>query len=263
MELPIYQIDAFTGDGYAGNPAAVVPITDWPEDELLQHIAQENNLSETAFVAPEGRYWRLRWFTPVTEVELCGHATLATAFVLWHYLGVTASRVHFLTHSGQLTAKRKDDLIQVQLPEAPTTSARPELVQAVWQALRTRGETVLEANFPLAVLASAEQLRQVTPDMDAIRRLDSPGLIVTAPGDQEEVDFASRFFAPALGIPEDPVSGTAHCALVPYWAARIGRPELHALQLSPRGGELFCTQESGQVVLAGRAQTYLEGRIFV
>jgi len=263
MELPLYQIDAFIGDGYAGNPAAVVPLESWPDDAVLQYIAEENNLSETAFVAREGRYWRLRWFTPVTEVALCGHATLATAYTLWQHLGIGGNRVHFITHSGQLTACRNGERIEIELPEASPVPAPPELAEAVWRALGMRGETVLSANFPLAVLESAEQLRRLDPDMNALRRLDAPGLIVTAPGDREGVDFVSRFFAPTVGIPEDPVTGAAHCALVPYWTDRTGRPELHALQLSKRGGELFCSQESGEVVLAGRARTYLEGRIFV
>lgn len=259
MKLPLYQIDAFTGEGLAGNPAAVVPLTQWPEIGQMQFIAEENNLSETAFLARDGEHWRLRWFTPEVEVPLCGHATLASAYVLWHHRGVTAPELHFITHSGQLTARRNGEKVAIELPESPAQPAVAEVAEAVWDALGQRGREVLRANYLLAVLEDEEAVRRAYPDLDKVRRLPSPGLVVTAPGSRS--DFVSRFFAPALGVPEDPATGSAHCALTPYWAERLGRPELHALQLSRRGGELFCTLESGRVVLAGRARTFLTGQI--
>jgi PhzF family phenazine biosynthesis protein len=262
MQLPLYQIDAFIGTGCRGNPAAVVPLDDWLEDDALQFIAEENGLSETAFIRREGEHWGLRWFSPTTEVQLCGHATLASAYVLWKHLGEPGKELHFRTRSGQLTARRAGDQVAIELPEAPAVPVTDSTTSAVWQALGRHGRVVLKGDFLLAVLEDADAVRALAPDFLAVRELPLPGLIATAPG-SESVDFVSRVFAPALGIPEDPVTGSAHCTLVPYWAERLGRPNLHALQVSSRGGELFCTLESGRVVLAGRAKTYLEGRIYV
>jgi PhzF family phenazine biosynthesis protein len=261
MKLPIYHINAFTGEGLSGNPAAVVPLEAWPDVALMQSIAEQNNLSETAFVAPEAGQWRLRWFTPQVEVPLCGHATLAAAYVLWEHQGVAGDELHFLTQSGQLTARREEDRVAVELPESPLSAVVDEVAEAVWGALRWRGEAVLRANYLMAVLESAGAVEALEPDMDALRRLPAAGVIATAAG--TETDFVSRFFAPALGVPEDPVTGSAHCALVPYWAERLGRPELRARQLSRRGGELFCVLEAGRVIVGGRARTYLAGQIEV
>lgn len=260
MKLPIYHVNAFTGEGLGGNPAAVVPLDQaWPDIALMQAIAEQNNLSETAFVAPEAEQWRLRWFTPQVEVPLCGHATLAAAYVLWEHRGVVGDELHFLTQSGQLTARRQQDRVAVELPESPLSGVEDAVAEAVWGALRWHGERVLRANFLLAVFESAGEVQALEPDMDALRRLPAAGVIATAPGGG--VDFVSRLFAPALGVPEDPVTGSAHCALVPYWAERLGRPDLRARQLSRRGGELFCSLESGRVIVGGRARTYLVGEI--
>jgi PhzF family phenazine biosynthesis protein len=261
MQLPLYQVDAFIGTGCRGNPAAVVPVEEWPDVGILQFIAEENNLSETAFMCREGGCYGLRWFTPTTEVPLCGHATLASAYVLWKHLDEEGKELHFRTRSGQLTARRAGGQVAIELPEEPAVPVMDATTEAVWSALGGRGQTVLKGNFLMAVFESEADIRALAPDMMAVRALPLSGLIVTAPG--SDVDFVSRFFSPALGVSEDPVTGAAHCALVPYWAERLGRPDLHALQVSPRGGELYCTMESGRVILAGRARTYLTGMIHV
>lgn len=260
MELPLYQINAFIGERFAGSAAAVVPLAEWPDISLMQRIAEQNHLPETAFLAREDVNWRLRWFTPEVEIPLCGHATLAAAYTLWRHLGVHDENLHFVTRSGQLIARRVQEQVAIQLPAQAAQPVSDELAEAVWQALGSRGHKVLRANHLLAIMETEEEVRRAYPDLEALRRLPSTGLVVTAPG--READFVSRFFAPLLGVPEDPVSGSAHCALTPYWASRLGRPELHALQLSRRGGELFCTLESGQVILAGQARTYLKGTIY-
>jgi PhzF family phenazine biosynthesis protein len=261
MQLPLYQVDAFIGTGCRGNPAAVIPVDAWPDDDTMQLIAEQNNLSETAFLRREGGDWGLRWFTPAMEVSLCGHATLASAYVLWKHLDEDGKEMHFRTRSGQLTARRAGDQVAIELPEIPAVPVTDATVAAVWSALGRRGREVLKGQFLLAVFDDADDVRALRPDMFAVRDLPLPGAAATAPG--KDVDFVSRFFAPTLGVPEDPVTGAAHCSLVPYWAERLGRPDLHALQISRRGGELFCTLESGRVILAGRARTYLTGMIHV
>mgnify|MGYP001172741092 CR=1 FL=1 len=261
MQLPLYQIDTFIGPGCRGNPAAVVPVHDWPPTDILQLIADQNGLTETAFFRKEGLDWGLRWFTPITEVPLSGHATLATAYVLWKHLDREEEQLHFRTRSGQLTACRLDGRIAAQLPIVMVAEVADTTADAVWQALGRRGRTVLKGEFLVAVFDDPEEIRTLQPDFTAIAALPLPGLSVTAPGGG--ADFVSRFFAPALGIPEDAVTGASHRALAPYWAERLGRPELHARQLSRRGGELFCTVESGEVILAGLAKTYLTGLIHV
>lgn len=261
MELPLYQIDAFTGEGLAGNPAAVCPLHDWLDDGLMQRIAEENNLSETAFFIRRGPDRRLRWFTPSTEVELCGHATLASAYTIWEHLGGTEPEIMFRTRSGELVARREGHQVAIELPAAPAHPVDEALTEATWRALGRRGEAVLQANYLMAVLPDEAAVRAVRPDLEAVAALPATALIVTAPG--ERSDIVSRFFAPALGVPEDPVTGSAHCALAPYWSVRLGKPDLHAVQLSRRGGEMLCRTEGGRVMLAGRARTYLKGTIYV
>jgi PhzF family phenazine biosynthesis protein len=257
MKIQIYQIDAFTRTLFKGNPAAVCPLEDWLEDEILQAIAAENNLSETAFLVFRGDHYDLRWFTPKVEVDLCGHATLASAHVVFHFIDPEATAVRFQTRSGMLTVEREGDLLAMQFPSRGGTPT--DCPESLVRGLGTRPDEVLLSRDYLAVFRSPEIVKSIKPDMSHLMKLDGLGVIVTAPG--QEVDFVSRFFAPKAGVPEDPVTGSAHCTLIPYWARRLGREELHALQLSERGGELFC-KDLGEVVrIAGYAVTYLEGSI--
>ena len=264
MDIALYQIDAFTDRLFSGNPAAVCPLENWLPDSVMQRIAAENNLSETAFFVPrEGadgdQAFELRWFTPAVEVPLCGHATLATAFVIATILAPGTERMRFETRSGQLEVTRRGDLFAMDFPARPPepVATSPGLTAALGRAPRE----LLAASSYLAVFADEAEVAALAPDMTAIAALDRDGVIVTAAG--REVDFVSRYFAPAAGIPEDPVTGSAHCVLTPYWAKRLGRDSLHARQISARGGELFCEDRGERVTVAGRAVRYLEGRIFV
>ena len=256
MRLPFFQVDAFAHAPFQGNPAAVCLLETWPDDGLLQAIAAENNLSETAFLAPAGEDFRLRWFTPKLEVALCGHATLASAYVVFELLQRERLHVSFHTKSGVLVATREDELIALDLPARPV-EPRPVSV-ALEAALGVRPlEAGQGGDFALAVLESEEDVRALAPEPQLVARLDALGLMVTAPG--REVDFVSRFFAPRAGIDEDPVTGAAHCSLVPYWSRRLGRKSLRARQLSARGGELDCSDLGARVSLAGRAVLVIEG----
>lgn len=261
MRAKIFQIDAFTTRRFAGNPAAVMPMNRFPEDFVMQAIAAENNLAETAFLVAEGSDYRLRWFTPVTEVPLCGHATLASAAVVMERLEPGRKTVVFHSKSGPLTVTRANAGYILDFPSRPLelTSAPPALPRAL-------GIVPLEVfvntfNY-MAVLESAQALRELAPDMVAIARMDRSGIIVTAPGD-EHYDFISRYFAPAKGIPEDPVTGAAHCMLAPYWARRLGKAELRAYQASARGGELTCRVSGDRVALEGQCVFYLEGEVTI
>ncbi len=257
MRIPLYQIDAFAREVFRGNPAAVCPLDDWLPDGVLQSIAAENNLAETAFlVGGEGRY-RLRWFTPTREVDLCGHATLASAHVVFEYLEPGRETVVFDSRSGPLAVERREGLITLDFPVLPYEAVEPPalLVEGLG---RTPTATYKSRDY-LAVFDTEEEIVALRPDMARLAKLDSLGTIATAPG--RSSDFVSRFFAPQAGIPEDPVTGSAHSTLTPYWAERLGKTELHALQLSPRGGELFCTARGERVSIAGRAVRYLEGTI--
>ncbi len=255
MQIPIYQVDAFTQKVFHGNPAAVCPLTRWLDDEILQAVAAENNLSETAFfVGGRGRY-ELRWFTPGLEVDLCGHATLASAHVLFTVLEPDLQDVLFSTRSGDLTVRREGALGFMDFPCRPG-EPRPASRDLV-EGLGIEPEAVLLARDTMAVLRTEDDVRRLAPRMDALARVESLGIIATAPG--READFVSRFFAPRAGVPEDPVTGSAHCTLVPYWADRLGRSTLRALQVSERGGELFCEQRGDRVIIAGHAVTCLEG----
>lgn len=259
MKLPIYQIDAFTSRVFGGNPAAVVMLDEWLDETTMQAIAAENNLAETAFVIPGFESSRLRWFTPALEVDLCGHATLATAHVLFEGIFEDRTHVRFETKSGTLAVSRRDGLLWLDFPSRPGEPAvvTEELVEALGvtpvEALRSRDLMV--------VLESEDAVRGFTPDLAAIERLDTFAVIVTAPG--HEVDFVSRFFAPRAGIPEDPVTGSAHCTLIPYWAGRMGKATLSARQLSLRGGELTCELRGDRVLIGGQTAEYLRGEIRV
>jgi PhzF family phenazine biosynthesis protein len=259
MRLPIYQIDAFASRPFAGNPAAVVPLTAWLPDDLMQAIAGENNLSETAFFAPEGDGHRIRWFTPACEVDLCGHATLASAFVLFTELEPRRSTVTFQSRSGPLSVSRKGDLLVLDFPSRPPVPALP--MPGLAEALGAVPLEVWRSRDVLVVLDSEASVRSLSPDMTALGLFDEFAIIVTAPG--QEADFVSRFFAPCQGVPEDPVTGSAHATLVPFWAERLGRTSLRALQVSARGGELFCEAKGDRVAISGKAVKVLEGTFFL
>jgi PhzF family phenazine biosynthesis protein len=258
--LPLYQIDAFTRQVFTGNPAAVCPLESWLDDETMQAIARENNLSETAFFAPEADGFRLRWFTPVTEVSLCGHATLASAFVVFTELGWTQDTVQFETKSGPLWVRRDGDRLAMDFPARRVARCAnpPDLLALslghdpleVWEA--TPGRSLL------AVYGDEETVRAIRPDFAQLTELHR-GVAITAPG--QTSDCASRFFLPDHGIPEDPVTGSIHCALTPYWARRLGRSQIHARQVSARGGELFCEDRGERIIIAGHAVKYLQGVI--
>jgi len=259
MNIPYYQVDAFTSRLFSGNPAGVCILADWLPDATLQSIAAENNLAETAFVVPRDSCFDLRWFTPALEMDLCGHATLASAHVLYRHQGYRDSAVRFQTRAGLLTVTRSDDLLTLDFPARPAAEcpAPADLIEGLGRT----PTTTAKARDYLAVFDTEQTVRELRPNMAALMRLDCLGIIVTAPG--EHCDFVSRFFAPRAGIPEDPVTGSAHCTLVPYWSQRLGRSQLRALQVSPRGGELFCEQRGDRVGIAGRAVTYSSGALHV
>jgi PhzF family phenazine biosynthesis protein len=259
MKLPLYQVDAFTSRLFGGNPAAVVLLNDWLPDEILAAIGAENNLAETAFVIPGSDVMPLRWFTPTVEVDLCGHATLATAHVLFQHRFPKRERLTFSTRSGHLIVTRDGDLLSMDLPARPGTPV--EVTEALASALGVRPREAHLATYLLTIVDSEAEVRSLRPDIQAIAALDAFAVIVSAPGDT--TDFVSRFFAPRAGIPEDPVTGSAHCTLVPYWASRLGKSSFTAKQLSARGGELTCELRGDRVVIGGRAVEYLRGEITV
>ena len=257
--MPIFQIDAFTTRRFAGNPAAVIPMNRFLDDATLQAIAAENNLAETAFLVPEGGDYRLRWFTPTVEVPLCGHATLASAAAVMERLEPGRDQVIFHTASGPLTVNRTNGGYVMDFPARPSepVATPPGLAQA----LGVVPVEVLSDTFNyIALLENAQLVRELAPDIAAIARMDRSGVVVTAPGD-ETYDFVSRYFAPAKGIPEDPVTGGAHCALAPYWSERLGKTAFRAYQASRRGGEIICRLAGDRVELEGSCVFYLEGEV--
>jgi PhzF family phenazine biosynthesis protein len=259
MRFPIFQVDAFTNRRFGGNPAAVVLFQTFPEDSVMLALAAENNLAETAFLVTDGSDFRVRWFTPRVEVPLCGHATLASAAVVMEKLQPGRKQVVLHSSSGPLTVRRTDAGYSMDFPARPSTPVAP--LPGLVEALGTVPEEVLGNAFNyMAVLKSGQTLRQLAPDMGAIARLDRPGVIVTAAGD-DTYDFISRYFAPAKGIPEDPVTGAAHCMLAPYWAKRLGKNSFRAFQASARGGEVICRVAGDRVELEGSCVFYLEGEI--
>jgi PhzF family phenazine biosynthesis protein len=260
VKIPIYQIDAFAAARFGGNPAAVMPLPHYFSDEILRSIAQENNLPETAFLVRDGNDWRVRWFTPTTEVPLCGHATLASAWVVNERLDPGRMRMVFHSASGPLTVQRRGEHFVLDFPMRPTTPVNaPEGLE---DALGARPLEVLHDTFNwVAVLGSAATVRTLSPNISDIARLSgAAGVIVTAAGDQG-YDCVSRYFAPAKGIPEDPVTGGAHCALVPFWSERLGKPQIRAFQASARGGELIGRSNGDRVELGGTCVFYMEGEV--
>jgi PhzF family phenazine biosynthesis protein len=257
MRTPIYQVDAFATGLFGGNPAAVMPMKSFPPDALMQSIAGENNLAETAFFIPEGRDYRLRWFTPTVEVPLCGHATLASAAVVMERLDVDRQEVTFYSASGPLRVRRQGTGYVMDFPVRlfePT--AAPSGLAAALGA--TPVEVYVNAFNYMVILDEARALRALQPDLASIAGLDRSGVIVTAPG-EGAYDFLSRYFAPAKGIPEDPVTGSAHCMLAPYWSKRLGKTDLRAFQASRRGGAVGCRLRGDRVELEGGCVFYLEG----
>lgn len=262
MKYSIYQVDAFTDKLFGGNPAAVCPMDHWPATETMQLIAAENNLAETAFFIPDGDGFHLRWFTPKLEMDLCGHATLASAHVLFNHLGFEGDLIRFQSRSGELTVARSGDLLTLDFP-ASTYEPVAEIPPALSEALGAAPTALYKSRDLLALFDKETDITALQPDfralLGALESMDCLGLIATAPGDS--VDFVSRFFAPPAGIDEDPVTGSAHTMLIPFWADRLDKAKLHAFQLSERKGELFCELNGDRVMIGGKAVTYLTGKI--
>ena len=261
MELPIYQVDAFADKVFAGNPAAIMPLQQWLDDATLQAIAMENNLSETAFLVPRGEGYQLRWFTPTVEVDLCGHATLAAAHVLFEHLQHPSDDILFHTRSGDLRVRRSAAGLTLDFPAASLLPA--DVDAAICRALgATASEAVIARDNPHAVVyvyEFEEDVAGLQPDFAALRAASEHCIIATAPGD--DCDFVSRFFGPQVGIDEDPVTGSAHCSLVPYWVRRLHLEQLQARQISARGGILACELRDGRVFMTGRGVTYMHGTV--
>ncbi len=262
MRLPIYQIDAFAEKTFTGNPAAIVSLDDWLEDQTMQSIAEENNLSETAFIVATDKGYHIRWFTPSCEVDLCGHATLAAAYVAIQFLQETRNPICFDSKSGELFVSHKVDnnkktILTLNFPASEYEEV--ETPQALTQGLgKTPIKTYAAADY-LAIFSSEEDILQLTPNFSQLQKLDRRGVIASAPG--KDVDFVSRFFAPNAGIAEDPVTGSAHCLLTPYWANQLDRTQLTAMQRSARGGSLTCSLQGNRVLISGHATLYLQGEI--
>lgn len=259
MQLDFHQVDAFSRSAFAGNPAMVYRLDAWLSDELMQQIAAEHNLAETAFVVKAGEVWQIRWFTPCAEVPLCGHATLASAHVLFEVYAESGSQIEFSCKSGPLSVSREAGLLVLDFPAQPVQAV--DISQELQQALGCAVVEVLAADKLLVLLDSEQSVRACQPDFAALARLPWPGVIITAAGEQH--DFVSRFFAPALGINEDPVTGSAHCSLIPYWAQRLDKTELSAYQCSKRGGELHCRLQGERVKIAGYARLVASGRLWL
>lgn len=258
----IFQIDAFTERVFHGNPAAIVPLESWLDDQVMQGIATENNQAETAFLMPVdarmGRY-HIRWFTPATEIDLCGHATLAAGHVLWKHLDCQADTITFDSQSGPLTVERRDGVYVMDFPSRP--GRKLPVTADIVAALGRLPSELYKARDYMAVFENKRDVHELKPDMQALAKLDALGFIVTAPGAKH--DFVCRFFAPRAGIPEDPVTGSAHCTLAPYWVTRLNRSQVSSHQVSRRGGVLSCRVEGDRVKIAGKCVDYLQGTIAV
>ena len=259
MEIALYQIDAFASEVFQGNPAAVCPLASWLPDSVLQKIAEENNLSETAFYIPADSGFHLRWFSPVSEVDLCGHATMAAAFVIFHIIGYELPAIRFRTRSGDLIVGRDKESFIMDLPALDIKVCRPPV--DLIAGLKREPTEVLFSEDYVAVFDNEDDIISLNPDYETLRKLDLRGVVVTSRG--KNVDFVSRFFAPKLGIGEDPVTGSSHCEITNYWAGKLKKTKLKARQLSRRGGELGCELRGNRVLLSGRAVKYMEGRIFI
>lgn len=260
MKLKIYQVDAFTREVFRGNPAAVVPLDAWLPDETMQRIAAENNLAETAFFVRNGDVYDIRWFTPTVEIALCGHATVASAYVLFRIVGHDGDKISFRSHmSGDLFVERTDDLFVLDFPSYP-----PKAYDAprLGEILGREPLEISEADgYVVALFESEADVAAITPDFRSMKDLDAHAVVITAKG--ETCDFVSRFFGPAVGVDEDPVTGSSHCRLIPYWSEKLGKTKLFARQISKRGGEIYCELIGDRVKIGGNAMLYMKGEIYV
>ncbi|MDQ6953212.1 MAG: PhzF family phenazine biosynthesis protein [Mariprofundaceae bacterium] len=257
MKLPMYHIDAFADKAFTGNPAAVCPLDEWLPDDVMQSIAEENNLSETVFFIPTQQGFHIRWFTPVTEVDLCGHATLAAAHVLFHCLNYNKKSITFESKSGILHVSRDDDWLVMDFPaQAPSPCPTPTAIE---KSFGIKPIACLKSEDYIIVFEHEADILAARPDLAALKKLDLRGVIITSTSDS--YDFVSRFFAPNIGIGEDPVTGSAYTQLAPYWSGKLGKPKLRAKQLSARGGELVCEVLNQRVLISGKAVKYMQGEI--
>ena len=260
MKLEIYQVDAFTKKIFGGNPAAVCPLEEWIDAELMQRIALENNLSETAFFVKKDDVYEIRWFTPTFEIDLCGHATLANAFVIFDVLKLEAETIKFHSHkSGELSVEKNGDVLILDFPSRPVSPA--EAPKGLVEAIGKTPKEIFKSRDYFLVYENEQEILDINPNFSKLLEIDTLGVIVTAKG--ETADFVSRFFAPEVGVFEDSVTGSSHCNLIPYWAEKLGKTELFARQISARGGELFCELRGDRVKIGGNAVLYLKGEIYV
>lgn len=259
MKQKIFQVDAFTSSVFGGNPAGVCPLNEWLDSEIMQNIAAENNLAETAFFVNKGTFFDLRWFTPEIEIDLCGHATLASGHILFNHMGFQGDEILFQSRSGPLKVIRNGDLFTLDFPASNNLPVKQ--FEELSEGLNATPLEVVKSRDYLALFKSENDISKVQPDFSKLKELDALGIIITAPGDNS--DFVSRFFAPAAGINEDPVTGSAHTMLIPFWAERLRKNKLHAYQISKRGGELWCELVNDRVLISGQAVTYLEGEITI
>lgn len=259
MKLNIYQIDAFSSKVFSGNPAAVCPLNKWLPDSKLQKIANENNLSETAFFVPTNKGFHIRWFTPTTEVDLCGHATLASAFVIFDLLNYSRNEIVFESKSGELFVYKSEKGITLNFPAQPPVECNVD--KEILEAFEIEPEQTLKSEDYIFVFKHEKDIKKMNPDLSILKKLGSRGVIITAKS--KKYDFVSRFFGPGVGIDEDPVTGSAHCELVPYWSQQLKKTEFSAKQISKRGGELHCELKGDRVYITGNAVKYLEGLIWV
>lgn len=260
MKLNIFQVDAFTNEIFSGNPAAVVALDAWLPDDVMQSISAENNLAETAFFVKNGDAYDIRWFTPTVEIALCGHATLASAYVLFRIVGHEGDKINFRSHiSGDLFVERKGDLFVLDFPSYPPEA---QDVPGLGGILGREPLEIVEAGgYVVALFASEADVAAIKPDLRAMANLDAHAVVVTAKGSSS--DFVSRFFGPAVGVDEDPVTGSSHCRLIPYWAKKLAKTELFARQISKRGGEIYCELIGDRVKMGGNAALYMKGEIYV
>lgn len=263
MRLPIYQADAFTDKLFGGNPAAICPLQQWLSDDIMQKLAAENNLSETAFFVQEDDHYHIRWFTPATEVKLCGHATLASAHILYTELGYAKDEISFTCLSGRLKVTKKDeDVYTLHFPSNPPTLVEPP--ENMFESLHITNAEVYKTSFDyMVVLETQQQVEALQPNFSLMATIPARGVIATAVGNYNEADFVSRCFYPQSGINEDPVTGSAHTIMVPYWAEKLGKTEMKAIQLSKRKGYLDCELINDKVLMSGKAVTYLKGEYYL